>query len=120
MDSMGVMMTAGYLRRSSREKLKAMSAKAYAYKMIDAFENEIEVNPTSRWQTILRKGYKVKALLETSSGKKVPGHIHKHLTLLAVVKDMKRRIAEQEKAKEPKLPTDLVNFGQVDEDEADS
>ncbi len=103
---------AGFLRKNSREKLKAMSAKAYAYTRFDLLDNEVEIRPTSRWQTVLRKGKLVPTTITTSNGKKIPGKAHEQLSLLEVCRDMQRRIEAAALAKIPKLPKDIVNFGE--------
>ena len=109
--SVSTVPSARFLRRESREKLKAMSAKAYAYTRFDLLDNKVEIRPTSRWQTVLRKGKWVPITITQANGKKVPGKQWKSLSLLEVCRDMQRRIETAALAKIPKLPKDIVNFG---------
>ncbi len=90
------------LRKSSRKKLKVMSAQAFEYhrnaKYLTpkALIGVFTVNPSSKWYTVMTKGY-IDRKIETIEGKRyITAQRRKYPTLLALIREMKKIITEKE------------------------
>ena len=85
-----------FLKRSNRERLKSMSAEAYAYELDLGEDRILVVRPTSMWQKKIRQGKWVRGMHMGSNGKPVaPCKFWEPATLREVVKEMKKIIKDK-------------------------